>query len=87
MLAVCCLTTTLAACQTSSSTPVVWRTNVPRLEAELMQPCRDPGVRAGKNAKGELARNRQYAACSRRKHADTVAAYEDVRKANAGGSK
>lgn len=75
----------LAACQTSGSTPVVWHTNVPALDAELEQPCRDPGVRAGsggKHLRGEIARNRQYAACEARKHIDTVAAYNGVRAAN-----
>jgi hypothetical protein len=54
------------------------------MPADLSLPCRDPGVRAGQPALGELARNRLALAECRHRHADAVAFYEDLRKGLAG---
>ena len=70
--------TTLAGCATSASRLV--RPEIPALPGSLATACRDPGVTAGRTALAELARQRQALAECRRKHRDTVAFYDDLRR-------
>lgn len=65
----------LAGCKTSGSTPPI----LPPLPADLAVGCYDPGVRAGRSALTELARNRQALAECRRRHGETVTFYDDLR--------
>jgi hypothetical protein len=67
---------TLAGCKTSGSpqSPML-----PPLPADLAAGCADPGVRAGRSALTERARNRQALAECRRRHGDTVTFYDDLR--------
>jgi hypothetical protein len=68
---------TLFGCATSDKglAPI----SLPVLPADLALACRDPGVRAGQPALGELARNRLALAECSRKHRDTVTFYEELR--------
>lgn len=63
---------TLAGCQTSG--------NLPPLSASLVAKCSDPGVRAGKPALTELARNRLALAECSHKHRDIVSFYQDLER-------
>ena len=85
MLAVCSALMTLAACQTSVSGAGTVRPVLPALPGNLVAGCADPGVRAGRDARGELARNRQALATCARRHRDTVAFYDGIR-AGLGGA-
>ena len=74
-LIACLATLMLGGCATSSSvTPAL-----PPLPADLAAGCADPGVRAGRSALTELARNRKALAECRRRHGDTVTFYDDLR--------
>ena len=52
------------------------------LPSDLEVPCPDPGVREGKDARVELARNRNWGKCSTAKHLATVAHVRAVRQAS-----
>lgn len=67
---------TLAGCKTSGDPTTL---TLPVLPGSLAAACRDPGVRAGQPALGELARNRLALAECNRKHRATVSFYESLR--------
>lgn len=59
--------------------PVSTGVEMPPIRADLAVDCPDPGIRLGKQAKGELARNRAWGQCERAKRRATVKFYNDVR--------
>lgn len=61
--------------------PVSTGVGMPALRADLAVDCEDPGVREGRNAKVELARNRAWGKCERAKHRATVKFYDAIRAA------
>jgi len=53
---------------------------LPPLPHDLAATCEDPGVRGGRSAITELARNRKALADCRQRHTDTVVFYDDLRE-------
>lgn len=66
----------LGGCKTSNDQKIA----LPVLPADLAALCKDPGVRAGRDARRELARNRAALADCKKRHRDTVQFYGDVRQ-------
>ena len=72
---------TLAACGTSASSGRIKAgIDLPVMPADLRMRCGDPGVRAGKDTRIELARNRKALAACNHRHRDTVKFYDDTKR-------
>ena len=71
------LPTLLAGCTTYGSVPVP--SVLPPLPYDLAADCDDPGVRGGKSAITEIARNRKALAECKARHRDTVGFYDGLR--------
>lgn len=69
--------TLLVGCTTSGSVPV--QPALPPLPHDLAAECADPGVRGGKSATTEIARNRKALADCKARHRDTVGFYDGLR--------
>ncbi|MCV6603412.1 MAG: hypothetical protein OIF54_17920 [Cohaesibacter sp.] len=54
------------------------------MPADLAAQCQDPGVKAGRDARRELARNRAALADCKKRHRDMVTFYGDVRQLHNG---
>nr|WP_321457223.1 hypothetical protein [uncultured Cohaesibacter sp.] len=78
MLAVVfCLPLMLGGCPKSDKT---LDPSLPVLPADLAMLCEDPGVKAGRDMRVELAIQRKFLALCRNRHRDTVAFYNQVRQ-------
>lgn len=53
--------------------------SLPVLPADLATLCKDPGVRAGRDVRVELATQRKFLALCSNRHRDTVKFYNQVR--------
>lgn len=69
---------TLAACGTSGRVPV--SVALPPMPQSTASPCKDPGVKADEPALTEFAKNRLALAECKRKHANAVRFYNDMRR-------
>lgn len=77
-MAVISLLPFVSSCVASSASKPPTPTPIPALDARTATPCPNPGIAP---VYGEaLLEVSKYAACSARKHADAVAAYNDVQK-------
>ena len=75
----------LGGCATSGERVIVAPAKpLPEAPAELAQTCPDPGVRAGKPALSELARNRVALAQCRDRHERLVTFYGEVKRGRDG---
>ncbi len=74
------LPATLTACNSSQGlAPTLAAPQLVPIPTNLSTRCADPGVRAGKDARLELARNRAWGKCERRRADDAVSFYNDQR--------
>lgn len=72
---------TLSACAPSGSAGRIKAgINLPAMHTSLTKRCYDPGVREGKDARVELARNRRALATCRKRHRDTVRTYRRTKR-------
>lgn len=75
----------LGGCATSGERVIVAPVKpLPEAPADLTEACPDPGVRAGKPALSELARNRVALAKCRDRHGRLVTFYRDVKRGRDG---
>ncbi len=70
---------TLAACATSGSR-VAASVTLPPMPQSTASPCKDPGVKSGAPVLTEFAKNRLALAECKRKHANAVKFYDDIRR-------
>lgn len=71
-----CLMVMLSGCKTFGNQP----SHLPVMPADLEALCEDPGVKAGRDARFEIAVQRKFLALCRQRHRDTVKFYKEVRR-------
>ncbi|PLX36983.1 MAG: hypothetical protein C0605_07910 [Hyphomicrobiales bacterium] len=71
----------LAGCGASSSLGRIKAgITLPPLDKDLRQPCPDPGVKAGQDARVVIAHTRRALGVCSRRHRDTVKFYDDTKR-------